>query len=117
MKNPLTRKIGVIFIPVSDIEKARDWYCDIFGFPADGDLMFGHLYTLPMEGTDIILDSKIYSRENTYKISPFHINTENIVEAYQYMKEKGVKLVSEIQHEHYFTFQDQDGNNLMICQC
>lgn len=117
MNNPLSKKIGVLFIPVSDIEEARDWYCDLLGFSADGEIMFGHLYALPMKGTEIILDSKIYSEENTYKFPPFHINTEDIKESYQYMKEKGVTLVSEIQHDHYFTFQDPDGNHLMVCQC
>ncbi|WP_421385145.1 VOC family protein [Bacillus salacetis] len=117
MKSPLSNKVGVIFIPVSDIEKARDWYCDIFGFPADGEIMFGHLYSLPMQDTNIILDSKIYSEENTFKVSPFHINTDDIQAAYRYMKEKGVKMISEIQHDHFFNFQDPDGNHIMVCQC
>ncbi|WP_353733574.1 VOC family protein [Rossellomorea vietnamensis] len=41
MKKPLSKKIGVLFIPVSDIEKARDWYCDLLGFPDNGEIMFG----------------------------------------------------------------------------
>ncbi|EDL66776.1 VOC family protein [Bacillus sp. SG-1] len=117
MRSPLSNNIGVIFIPVSDIEKARDWYCDIFGFPTDGEIMFGHLYALPMKEPGVILDSKIYSKENTFKVSPFHINTENIHEAYQFMKEKGVKMDSDIQHDHFFNFQDPDGNHIMVCQC
>ncbi|WP_409254205.1 VOC family protein [Bacillus sp. SCS-153A] len=117
MKSPLINKVGVIFIPVSDIEKARDWYCDLFGFPADGEIMFGHLYALPMQDTGVILDSKIYSEEYTFKAPAFHINTDNIHEAHTFIKEKEVKWVSAIQHDHFFTFQDPDGNHLMVCQC
>jgi catechol 2,3-dioxygenase-like lactoylglutathione lyase family enzyme len=47
MNSALTNKIGVIFIPVSDIEKARDWYCELFEFRADGDIMFGHYIPCP----------------------------------------------------------------------
>src|SRR5699024_7544734 len=31
MYSPILKQIGTIFIPVSNIEKARDWYCDILG--------------------------------------------------------------------------------------
>ncbi|WP_456271031.1 VOC family protein [Bacillus sp. AK031] len=117
MKSPLDNKVGTIFIPVSDIEKARDWYCDLFGFPADGEILFGHLYILPMKDTGVVLDSKIYSEENIFKFSPFHINAEDIHHAYRYMKEKGVTLVSDIQEDLFFNFKDPDGNQLMVCQC
>jgi len=30
--NPVLNQIGTVFIPVSNIEKARDWYCDILGY-------------------------------------------------------------------------------------
>lgn len=34
--NPILHKIGTIFIPVSDIQKARDWYCDLFDLSTNG---------------------------------------------------------------------------------
>lgn len=37
--NPILHKIGTIFIPVSDIHKARDWYCDLFDLSTKGDLI------------------------------------------------------------------------------
>lgn len=36
--NPISNKINGVFIPVSHIENARDWYSDILGLPADGEL-------------------------------------------------------------------------------
>jgi catechol 2,3-dioxygenase-like lactoylglutathione lyase family enzyme len=115
--NPILNEIGTVFIPVRDIEKARDWYCDILGLPVDGEVLFGHLYVLPMKGTGMILDSKIYSEEKTFKAPAFHLNTHKIEEAYEHLKNKNVELITEIEHDHWFNFKDPDGNVLMICKC
>lgn len=117
MNNPILKQIGTVFIPVSDIEKARDWYCDILGLKADGEILFGHLYVIPMEGTGIVLDSKIFSKDSIFKMPAFHLNTKNIEEAFCFMRDKGVHLVTEIEHNHYFNFKDPDGNILMISAC
>ncbi|MEI5909324.1 VOC family protein [Bacillus spongiae] len=117
MKNPILNEIGAIFVPVRNIEEAREWYSQILGLPADGEIQFGHIYVLPMKGTQVVLDSKIYSPEKTFKAPTFHFNTENIEEAYTYMKNKEVDMTSNIEHNHYFTFKDPDGNHLMICKC
>lgn len=117
MKNSILSQIGTVFIPVSDIKKARDWYCDILGLEADGEIQYGHLYVIPMNGTGIVLDSKVFSEDNLFKTPMFHFNTLNIEEAYKFLKEKGVNLLTEIQHHHYFNFTDPDGNHLMICKC
>ena len=37
MDNPILKQIGTVFIPVSNIEKAIDWYCDILGLETDGE--------------------------------------------------------------------------------
>ncbi|RDW15887.1 VOC family protein [Oceanobacillus chungangensis] len=117
MDNPILTQIGTVFIPVSNIEKARDWYCDILGLKTDGEILFGHLYVIPTEGTGIVLDSKIYSEEKIFKIPAFNLDTKNIEEAFHFMSNKGVNLITEIQHNHYFNFKDPDGNILMICEC
>lgn len=114
---PIKNEIGTVFIPVRHIEEARDWYCDLLGLPADGDIVHGHLYVVPMEGTDIVLDSKIYTEDNIFRAPAFHFNTEDIHAAYDYMKSKQVDLVTEIQHDHWFNFRDPDGNLLMVCKC
>lgn len=117
MDNPILNKIGTVFIPVSNIEKARDWYCDILGIKANGEVQFGHLYVITMDGTRIVLDSKIYSEDKVFKTPAFHFNTDNIEKAFHYMKNKGVNLITEIEYNHYFNFKDPDGNILMICEC
>lgn len=117
MNNPILKEIGTVFIPVSNIDKAKDWYCDILGLKTDGETQFGHLYVIPMEGTGIVLDSKIYSEDRIFKTPAFHFNTKNIEEAFHFMSNKGVNLITEIEHNHYFNFKDPDGNILMICKC
>ncbi|GGH78577.1 catechol 2,3-dioxygenase-like lactoylglutathione lyase family enzyme [Pullulanibacillus pueri] len=117
MSSPILNQIGTVFIPVKDIEKARAWYCALLGLVEEGDILFGHLYVIPMEGAGIVLDSKIYSEETVFKTPAFHFNTLNIEEAYEAMKRQNVKILTKIEHQHYFNIQDPDGNHLMICQC
>lgn len=116
--SPILSQIGGIFIPVSSIEQARDWYCDILGVPADGDILFGHLYILSVnEGIDLILDSKIFTGDNVFQAPAFQFKTHDIKEAYDYMKSKQVELTTEIMYDQWFNFKDPDGNQLMICKC
>ncbi|MFD2443926.1 VOC family protein [Bacillus sp. CGMCC 1.16607] len=117
MNHPILNQIGTVFIPVSNIELARDWYCDILGIQAEGEIQFGHIYVIPMNGTRIVLDSKIFSEENILNFPLFHFNTTNIDDAYSFIKQKKVHLLTDIQHNHYFNFKDPDGNTLMICKC
>ncbi|MED3919135.1 VOC family protein [Priestia aryabhattai] len=115
--NPILNEVGTIFIPVEDIQKARDWYCDVLGLPVDGDILYDHLYVIPMNGTGIVLDSKTYSKNTLFKTPAFHLNTNDIKEAYEYMKQKKVELTTGIEHDHWFIFKDPDGNHLMVCEC
>ncbi len=114
--NPILNEVGAVFIPVKDIESAKDWYCDLLGIPATGEIVAGHLYVVPMTETGLVLDSKVYSEENTYQTPPFHFNTKDIKEAYTFMRDKGIELVTEIENGHWFNFKDPDGNVLMICE-
>lgn len=43
MMNPIKNLIRGVFIPVSNIEQARDWYCELLNLPADGEIHFGHI--------------------------------------------------------------------------
>ncbi|MFC5448830.1 VOC family protein [Paenibacillus aestuarii] len=115
--NPITNQIGTVFIPVRDVEKARDWYCNLLGLPNDGEIFFGHLYVLPMNGTSVVLDSKIFAPDHLFKAPAFHFNTADIEAAYQWLQEKQVELVTGIEHNHWINFKDPDGNVLMVCKC
>ncbi|WP_010647257.1 VOC family protein [Oceanobacillus massiliensis] len=115
--SPILNEVGTVFIPVSNIGRARDWYCDILGLTTEEEVQFGHLFVIPMNGTGIVLDSKLYSEDSIFIKPAFHFNTKDIHKAYEYMKSKDVELISSIEHGHWFNFKDPDGNVLMVCKC
>jgi len=115
--NPILNRIGTVFVPVKDIEQARDWYADLLGLPAGGEILFGHLHVIPMDGTRIVLDSKIFSEDRVFEVPPFHLDTQDVEQAYAYMQSKQIELTTGIEHGQWFNFKDPDGNHLMICQC
>jgi MFS family permease len=118
MKNPVQSKIGATFIPVSDIEKSRDWYCNILEREVEGEILFGHLYVIPLEGENgLVLDSKIFSKRSIGEAPLFHFNTDDIEEAYTFLKKMGVTFLTEIENGHWFNIEDPDGNVLMIAKC
>jgi catechol 2,3-dioxygenase-like lactoylglutathione lyase family enzyme len=112
---PVSAQIGTVFVPVSDVRRARDWYCDMLGLPAEDSILFDHLSMLPMSGTGLVLDSKIYSPGAVFKVPAFHFNTSDIRAAHGFMKDRGVEL-TDVNEDQWFNFRDPDGNVLMICQ-
>jgi catechol 2,3-dioxygenase-like lactoylglutathione lyase family enzyme len=115
----ISSKAGAIFVPVSDIRKARKWYCSILEREPAFDIISDHLCCIPLDnnGLNLVLDSKIYNEDSRFRNPTFHFNTDDIQEAYQFMKDRGVELVTEIENGHWFNFKDPDGNLLMICKC
>ncbi|MGE7912523.1 VOC family protein [Lysinibacillus xylanilyticus] len=120
-RTPIKNRIGGVFIPVRDLEKAKEWYRNILGLER-GEEYFDHIFVAPMEGTaGLILDAMPKWRKedgdiSTYQVPSIQFLTDNIQAAYQFMKENDVELVTEIQDNFYFVFKDPDGNLLMICK-
>lgn len=112
-------KAGAIFIPVSNIIGAREWYCSLLNLEPKYEIIAGHLCCIPFDnnGMNLVLDSNIYQEESLYKNPAFHFNTNDIHTAYQSLKERNVELVTGIENGHWFNFKDPDGNVLMVCQC
>src|SRR5690606_23339064 len=54
----LEKRVGSIFIHVSDMRRAVEWYSRLFDLPfTDEFSRLSTVYTLPLEGTEILLDS------------------------------------------------------------
>jgi len=107
-------KIGGVFIPVSNIEKARDWYCRLLARPVTEEVLFGHLYVLAMQGsTGLVLDSKDFAGPHASK-PVFHFNSKDLAQAREHALANGAGEVSPIQDAAFFTFKDPDGNLLMV---
>ncbi|AIQ12867.1 MULTISPECIES: VOC family protein [Paenibacillus] len=116
MNSPILNKIGAVFVPVSDIERSKEWYCRLLGLPLDDEILFGHLFVIPMDGPAIVLDSKIFTMESVLNTPLFHLNTNDIDAAYDFVKQSGAEILTDIEHDHWFNFRDPDGNVLMICR-
>ncbi|MDA2157713.1 VOC family protein [Bacillus cereus group sp. Bc253] len=120
-RTPVNNRISNVFIPVRNLEKAKEWYIKILGLEG-GEEYFGHIFVLPMEGTaGLVLDAMPKWRKedgdiSTYQVPSIQFLTDDIQAAYQFMKENNVELVTEIQDNFYFVFKDLDGNLLMICK-
>lgn len=113
MTTPITTEIGTVFVPVSDIAAARDWYTALLGLPK-GNVLFGHLYLLPMQsGSGLALDSKGFAGPHDRKPA-FHFNTKQIAAAREHAIRLGAKDVSRVIDGVFFTFKDPDGNLLMV---
>jgi catechol 2,3-dioxygenase-like lactoylglutathione lyase family enzyme len=121
MKTPIKNRIGGVFVPVRDIDKAKEWYSRILGLEG-GEIFFGHIFTAPMEGTaGLVLDTMPKWRNETGDISTYQAPsiqflTNDLHASYQFMKDHDVELVTEILDDFYFVFKDLDGNMLMICK-
>ncbi len=121
-KSPIKNKVSLVFIPVTDIEKAKEWYSTMLGIE-EGEVKFGHLFIPEMEeGAGMLLDTMPMWRDENGELPRLNVpaiqfETEDIHASYQFMKDNGVELVTEVQHDHFFVFKDPDGNMLMVCQC
>lgn len=121
--SPIKNKVGGVFVPVTDIERSLKWYCLVLGLSeADCHIMNGHLCPLPMEGAGIILDTMPKwggdqpGGAPSIETPAFMLMTEDLKGSFDYMKQQGVELVTEIEYDHWFVVKDPDGNKLMICR-
>ncbi|MGI8316922.1 VOC family protein [Halobacillus mangrovi] len=119
-KSPIKNKVNLVFIPVSDIEKSKEWYSRMLGIE-DGEIHFDHLFVADMDGAGMILDTMPMWRDENGELPRLNVpavqfGTEDIHQSYQFMKENGVELVTEVQHDKFFVFKDPDGNMLMVCE-
>ncbi|MGO4537833.1 VOC family protein [Paenibacillus sp. 2TAB19] len=121
--SPIKNKVGSIFVPVRDIEKSRSWYCRVMGLrEEDCSIMGGHLCPLPMDGVGIILDTMPMWGGDRPEGAPsiqtpaFMLMTDDLQGSFDFMKQLGVELVTEIEHDHWFVVKDPDGNKVMICR-
>jgi len=118
MSSPITNKIGAVFIPVSDMPSAIAWYSQLLGLPPQATSHAGRIYDLPMQGeVGLILDSHQPVRNSAQPLCFFW--TADIGATAQFLVAHGVAIVrpvEDIGSVATLTFQDPDGNLLMVCQ-
>ena len=113
----LEKRVGSIFIHVSDMKRAVEWYSRVFDLPYNEDYMEGRLstvYTLHFEGTEILLDSNNGAAPAPQPLMFF--KTDDIRQTLQFLKESEIVIHNEILEDHIVIFEDPDGNRLMAIQ-
>ena len=118
-------QIGTVMIPVSDQDRALDFYTGKLGFEKRSDVPFGDgdrwvevappgaattvALVLPREGESAGVQSRT------------GFTTEDIDAAHEHLRAQGVDVDEEVMRmgdpvPPMFFFRDQDGNNLLLVQ-
>ncbi|MEK4907039.1 VOC family protein [Niallia sp. FSL M8-0099] len=122
LSSPIACKVNNVFIHVDNLEKAAEWYSELLGLPFNKNNVESPVYNIPVTSeTGITLDDHTF--DSGFKLNPsehvlFNFFVQDIDEAYQFIKNKGITIVKEIERIGdfaYFNFKDLDGNVLMIC--
>lgn len=124
MKSPIANRVDTIFVHVTDLVKSVEWYSKLLGVEVKSEV-HGPIYTFDMGvgRPGLTLDNHCF--DDIYELKPlnqplFNLSASDIIAAYQHVKDIGAKIVSEIQHFpdlSEFSFEDPDGNIIMICTC
>lgn len=118
MPSPIHNQIGIVFIPVSDMERAIRWYSQLFGLPVSVTTHGGKIYDLPMTGgVALLLDGHKPVANSSQPLVAFW--TDDIRAAHAFLVSRSVELVSvpeDIGSVTTLVFKDPDTNLLMVCQ-
>lgn len=116
--HPITNRIGCVFVPVSDMQRSIDFYSRLFHQQIDRTTHEGRIYTVPMEGeVCLILDGHKPVENSSQPL--FFVWSPDIQAARAFLIDMGAVNVGEIMDiGSLFTvsFQDPDGNRLMVSQ-
>ena len=118
MKSPIENRIGCLFIPVSDMTRAIDWYSRLLGIASQATTHEGRIYTIPLQGEiGLILDSHKPVTNSAQPLCFFW--TQDIARTYTFLIESGIDVIgapADIGSVTTLLFKDPDNNLLMVCQ-
>ncbi|MEF2967171.1 VOC family protein [Paenibacillus sp. M1] len=119
---PIENRVGSVFVHVTDLRRAAEWYSRLLGLPImEERLNGGPVYWFDFQGAHLILDSDAANRENpdwSEEMMPrIMFPTRDIDLAYQYIRDKGVTVWEPERHGTmaFFNFRDPEGNTQMVC--
>lgn len=119
MESPIQNRIGQVFVPVSDMKRAIEWYSKLLGPPMGNTSHEGTIYDVPMQG-DTRLSMDASKEQITNSSQPlFFFRISDIHEALSFLKQNGVEVLTEVTDVGSVTFvvfRDPDQNMLMVCQ-
>lgn len=117
--SPIHNKITAVFIHVTELQKATNWYSSLLGFPSAKVESDETIFEVSNEkGADILLDCNRYINGEDYK-TLFMFETNDIDAAFSYVKSNHIEVFTEIERPgpvSFFTVSDLDENVIMICE-
>jgi catechol 2,3-dioxygenase-like lactoylglutathione lyase family enzyme len=119
-------KIATVIVPVSDQDKALDFYVGTLGFEKTVDVPFGGEYRwievgLPGESTTIALAPPREGEPNGNRETGISLQTDDIDGYHARLRDAGVDADAEVQRmggpvPPMFWLRDPEGNTLMVVQ-
>ena len=119
-------KVGVVVVPVSDQDRAIEFYVDILGFEKRTDIPFGNGYRwveVAPEGatTGIAIVPPPPGKPRGNVETGIGLHTDDIDADHADLKARGVDVDDEISRmgdpvPPLFWFRDPDGNTLMVVE-
>ena len=121
---PILNQMNGVFVHVTNLKVSAKWYGELVGIEVNIDEVSSPVFNLTITGTACLtLDDHSFDPHFKRVISPnplFNLFAPNIDEAYQYVVNKGIEIVREIEwveETAWFNIKDPDGNVVMICNC
>jgi catechol 2,3-dioxygenase-like lactoylglutathione lyase family enzyme len=119
-------KVATVIVPVSDQDKALEFYCDKLGFETRVDVPFGGQYRwievgLPNQDTTIALAPPREGEPIQPRETGISLQTDDIDGYHARLRDAGVDCDAEVQRmgdvvPPMFWFRDPEGNTLMVVQ-
>jgi catechol 2,3-dioxygenase-like lactoylglutathione lyase family enzyme len=118
-------ELGAVMIPVSDQDKAIEFYVEKLGFEKRSDTPFGDKYRwveVAPAGADTVIALVEPREQDPVGIEiPLGLNSTDVDADHADLKAKGVDVDEEVSRmgdpvPPMFWFRDQDGNTLMIVE-
>lgn len=118
MASPIHNRIGCVFIPVSDVARARAWYAQLLGVTLADASHAGKIVDVPLAGeTQLILDGHKPVVNSSQPL--FFFWTDDIQATFRFLQHLAIEIVTPIEDIGSVTtlvFRDLDQNLLMVCQ-
>jgi predicted enzyme related to lactoylglutathione lyase len=116
--SPIENRVGAVFVPVSDMDRAIRWFSELLGLPVRETSHGGKIYDVETVGdVGIILDGH---REVVNSSQPlFFLMSRDSHAARRHLQVMGAPGLGDVQDigsMWTLPFCDPDGNRLMVCQ-
>lgn len=122
MTSPIKNQINTIFVHVSDLQRSVAWYSELLGQEVSPQDVTRPVYNVKInDHTGLTLDAGPEGSSKPKQVSPhplFNFHTDDIEQAYQFVRELGFSIDTEIvrfEDFAFFTISDPDGHVVMIC--